>query len=313
MAEGTKTALFSRKTAGGTFNIEDQSLSTGDRWFVSSTTAGAADTVGRGTSPDLPFATLDFAVSVATASQDDIIFVMPGHAESTSSSNAELFDIDKIGLHIIGLGRGDNRPKFTLEEAGVTCVIGAAGVTLSGLRFIGNITDLVAILEIEAAGDGAQIRDCSFVDSGTTLDTLICIKVATGTDNLVIENNHFDITVGGEATDCILFAGTSDGTMIRDNLFIGDWKTNGAIGALVGKCNGLIIAGNIIANTDSSAGLGIKLKTDSTGIIAYNAVGGSKNGVEPISTVNAMHIVENYMTDIPNAAALISATVVSFS
>ena len=82
-----KTALFSRKTPGGVWNVEDQSVSTGDRYFVGSTVSGASDATTHGMSPDRPFATIDYAVGQCTASQGDIIYVMPGHAETVSAAS----------------------------------------------------------------------------------------------------------------------------------------------------------------------------------------------------------------------------------
>jgi hypothetical protein len=62
-----KTALFSRKTPGGVWNVEDQSVSTGDRYFVGSTVTASSDAATHGLSPDMPYATLDYAIGRATA------------------------------------------------------------------------------------------------------------------------------------------------------------------------------------------------------------------------------------------------------
>lgn len=292
---GTRTPLFVRKQKGGMFSVVDQNLTTGDIWFVDSGTG--TDGAGYGQNPDSPVATLDYAIALCTASKGDIIYVMPGHAETASTANQELFDINVAGVTVIGLGEGDKRPTFTLAHAGATVVMGAAGCRISNLRIIGNISDLVGGLEIEAAADGCIVDNCYFADSGTALDMLIAIKVAADADRLVIRDNHFNITVGGEATDGILFAGGSDGTIISGNVMIGDWKTNGGIGAIAAASAGLLIHDNFIVNADASAGLCIKLHASSTGGIFRNFVAGSKNNTETISTVNAMHAGENYGND----------------
>ncbi|GAF96466.1 unnamed protein product, partial [marine sediment metagenome] len=111
MVAGTKTSQFVRKTPGGVFNVEDQSITTGDRWYVHSGTG--TDAVGYGTHPDKPLATIDDAIGLATASQGDIIYVMPGHAETIGAGE---IDVDKIGLSIIGLGVENDRPTITFDE-----------------------------------------------------------------------------------------------------------------------------------------------------------------------------------------------------
>ncbi|KKL07124.1 hypothetical protein LCGC14_2589140, partial [marine sediment metagenome] len=101
MAGGRKAKLFSR-TSGGIYAVEARELTTGNIWYVGSTQTGASDTAGYGKTPDGPFATLDFAFSSAavTANQGDIIFVMPGHAESTAT-DTELFDLDLAGIKVV--------------------------------------------------------------------------------------------------------------------------------------------------------------------------------------------------------------------
>ncbi|KKL51882.1 hypothetical protein LCGC14_2291050 [marine sediment metagenome] len=308
MTIGTGTSFFTRKTSGAAFNVEDQGFSTGDRYFVDSGATNAANVTNGGSNPDAPFLTVAFAITQATAGQGDIIYVMPGHAESSTTINAEIWDISKAGISIIGLGEGDLRPTFTLGQAGVTCVIGAAGCMIKNLRFVGDIVSLVAMLEVEAAADGCVIEDCFFTDSAAQ-DALIMISVAADADRLVIQRNQFVGIVGLEATDCILFAGNTDATVIRDNLFAGDWKTSGAIGATAAKCNGMVILRNIVSNADGAAGLSIKMKTDNTGIVAYNAFTGTSANTEPVTGEDAMHIVENYMADVAAKTGIISATV----
>ncbi len=313
MAGGIKAPLFSR-SSGGIYAIEATETTTGNVWFVGSTQTGASDTATYGRTPDGPFATLDFAFSSGSvvASQGDIVFVMPGHAESLAVTG-ELFDLDIAGVKVVGLGVGDNRPTFTMTHTTASCVIGQPNCSISGLRFVSNVADHVALLDVETAAVGTTIKNCYFTDTSSSADSLIMLSVETNADRMLIEDNHFNGAVGGEGTDAILFAGGSDNTIIRHNIFIGDWKTNGAIGMIAALGTGLQIYGNIISNADASAGLGIKLHASSTGIIAYNAVGGTKNGQEPVDTITAMYIVENYMTDVAGAAGLISNTAVGWS
>jgi len=301
-----KTALFSRKTPGGVYSIEDQSLSTGDRWFVDSTTG--SDTANGGTSPDDALATVDAAVAKCTDNKGDIIYVMPTHTETFATASQEGFDVDVAGVSVIGLGQGDQRPTFTFTHASASVVLGASSCRLSNLRFVSNITDHVTAIDIEAAADGCIVDHCYFTDSATDKDALTFIKIVADADRLVIADNHFNNVTGGEATDTLLFAGGSDGTVIARNLATIDAKTSGFIGASTAASLGLIVVDNVVVNQDAAAGLCYKGHASSTGLIARNMFAGNKGNTEPINEITAMHVIENYMTDTAGATGIISGT-----
>ena len=69
-----KTPLFARKQSGGIFTVVNESVTTGNIFWVDSGNTRGGDTVGHGSSPDQPFLTVDFAISQCTASQDIILF-----------------------------------------------------------------------------------------------------------------------------------------------------------------------------------------------------------------------------------------------
>ena len=96
--------------------------------------AAASDTAGFGRTPDAPFATIDYAVGQCTASQGDIIYVMPGHAEVLAAA-ADLA-LDVIGISVIGLGNGPLQPTVTLGTADTADVdVDAAGITVGESAF----------------------------------------------------------------------------------------------------------------------------------------------------------------------------------
>jgi hypothetical protein len=57
-----KTALFAQWIQGRLI-VVDQTLTTGNVWFVGSAVSGATDSAGYGRSPEAPFATINYAVS----------------------------------------------------------------------------------------------------------------------------------------------------------------------------------------------------------------------------------------------------------
>src|SRR5690349_3795433 len=100
-----RTALFSRHQPGGVFTVDDLAEHPGDIYFVGSGVTGATDAAGYGKTPDAPFATLDYAIGQCTASQGDVIYLLPGHTETTTA-----IALDVAGVRIIGLGWGRIRP-----------------------------------------------------------------------------------------------------------------------------------------------------------------------------------------------------------
>lgn len=80
MTMTNKTPLFSRHQPGGVFTIVNETLTTGSIFFVHSGTG--VNALGGGRNPDAPLATLDYAIGLCTANKGDMIFVMPGHAET---------------------------------------------------------------------------------------------------------------------------------------------------------------------------------------------------------------------------------------
>lgn len=277
------------------FSIEDMGFSTGSRFFANSATG--TDAPGYGLSPDSPTASLDYAIGLCTANKGDIVYVMPGHAESTSAANAELFDLDVAGVSVIGLGVGDKRPTFTLGVATATVVMGAAGCRLSNIIIKGDVSDLAAGLEIEAAATGCTVDHCLWYDTATNKDMLIPVSVAADADRLVFVDNMINGITGGEATEGVKFAGGCDGLIFMRNIVIGDFKTGGCLSLAGAASLNVAIMDNIFVNHDASAGLCIKGHAGLTGSICWNHVAGSKGNTETINTVTAAFCAENYGND----------------
>ena len=241
---GTKTALFVRKTPGGVFSVEDQSVSTGDRWFVHSGTG--TDGAGYGTHPDSPLATVDYAIGLATASQGDIIFAMPGHNESLEAGTD--FVVDKIGLSIIGLGRGSNRPVIDFDDTDATIEMDAAGCRLSNL--ILNCSTASTVVGINVDAHDCEIDHCFFTWE-TTGDEFVTTIDINAFDRTHIHDNVFDTEeASAQATDAINLVDTND-VIIERNIFRGFWSQAVIFGETTLSAR-LIIADNVIYNSDTT-------------------------------------------------------------
>lgn len=298
-----RSALFVNKQSGGMFSIEDMAIGTGERFFVNSSTG--TDAAGYGKNPDAPFASLDYAIGQCTANRGDIIYVMPGHTESTTTADAELFDIDVAGVQVIGLGNGALRPTFTLGVASATVVIGAPNCRLSNVRIKGDVSDLATGLEIEAAAVNCEVDHCHFFDTATNKDMLITVAVAADADYLHFHHNHIDGIIGGEATEGVKFAGGCDGLRFYENDIYGDYKTGGAVSLSAAASLRVFIHNNRIINAGADAGLCINCHAGTTGSIAWNHAGSVKANTETIVAAGA-HSAENYGNDAAGTSGILT-------
>lgn len=171
---GQVSPLYYKKVAGGLPVLQDLSFFPGNVFFVDSgTTVQGGATAGFGYHPDSPVLLIDTAIGLCTASQADVIFVLPGHAEDLSAT--ALIDADEQGISIIGVGRGPDRPTLTYDHADALFSIGASGVMVKNIVFFPSVTIVTAAIDVET----------TFTD--VVLEDLECIpgEAADGTDEFV--------------------------------------------------------------------------------------------------------------------------------
>jgi len=237
-----RAGLFVRKQSGGMHAIEDNTITTGARWFVHSGTG--TDGAGYGQNPDAPCATIDYAIGLATASVGDIIYVMPGHAESIIAAGIV---VDKIGLSIIGLGHDHNRPPVTFTATASDVDVSATDVLIKGLRFVSGVNNLAKF--IDASVGRMTIEDCEFITS-STYEAYCFIVLTTTVDDWYIKGCRFiqptdpDGTDHGDNTGCIYFEDCLNIT-IEDCVFLGEFesaiihnKTTGTANLWIRNCYG---------------------------------------------------------------------------
>lgn len=287
--------LFAGYQPGGIFSVVDRSFTTGNIWFVGSTVTGASNASGYGTSPTAPFATIDYAVGNCTASNGDVIYVLPGHTETVSAAAG--LDLDVAGITIKGLGSGTLQPKVDFTTAATADVdIDAANVTIENIQFEASFADIAAAIDVNATD--CTIRNCRFLSPTTDENALIWILGATSTtsNRLIVENCWFQ---GKDAanTHAISLPGTSDGCIVKDCVFHLFAET--AIIGAAGAVTNILIKGNLMQNADTDADACISLAASSTGIIAYNGVGAALagNATTNINCSTGCVLIENYSVD----------------
>lgn len=219
-----RTELFSRTQPGGVFTIADLEQHPNDIFFVNSATG--TNGAGYGQNPDSPVATIDYAIGLCTASKGDVIYVMPGHAETISAAAG--IAVDVAGVSIIGLGLGSLKPTVTFGTSTAADInVSAANVRIKNLRLVNDIDSLVNFLDLDA--DWFVGEDLDFVTSSTK-EALGFVNIATTKDNFVFRRCTALQPTDPGGTDTgddtgFVFIVDSENILFEDCEFYGNFET----------------------------------------------------------------------------------------
>ena len=262
-------------------------ITTGNIFFVNSATG--ANTADQGKSPSTPFDTIEYAIGKCTASNGDVIYVMPGHTEAIAAAGGIAADV--AGISIIGLGNGSLRPTITLGTAtAASFTVSAANVTIDNLLFTSALDNVATVFTVSAKD--CTIKNCEFRDASDALHFLSCILTHTvdnGADGLSVVNcKRWALAAGALAFVSIL--SNCDRLLLKDN-----WVQSAGTGdvghfvIMAAKvCLDALIIGNICNVLGAAnASVGIFMtgdSTTSTGVLAYNLCSSLDTGAELFAT-----------------------------
>lgn len=178
---------------------------TGKYFFVDSVTGSNGNS---GLDKDHPVATLAYALTLCTASKGDVVLLMPGHAETVTTTITPI-----AGVSIIGLGIGRNRAVFTAGTGAIdTFTISANSVSLQNFVVVGAASGVTALIEISgtypkfvdmelqggaapttlvtvsAGGDGALWQGCRIRAAAGTNIIWTAEATAIAPDWLMVQN-----------------------------------------------------------------------------------------------------------------------------
>ncbi len=249
----------------------------GLNFYVDSVNGGVGNT---GTSWSDAFDDLEEAIGACTHDQGDVIHLAPFHSETVGGAAA--IDVVIRGVTIVSHGEGWMAPTFNFDTNTDTFQVDAAGCVIDGVHFIGAVADLATALNLTGNADTAHIRNCEFLDTGAGTEMLVAIRVGVNADRVIIEDNRFYTTAGGDATDAILFTGAADRPIIRRNIFVGDWES-AVIDGSAGTQVDLTIDDNRLNTADGTTGLVINLANASTGSVTNNRGYAGLSAIGPIA------------------------------
>jgi hypothetical protein len=279
-------------------------MTLGSYFFVDSVTGNDSND---GLSKESPLATITAALALCTASKGDVIVLFPTHAETIAVAGG--ITVSKIGVSIIGLGNGSNRPTLTFSAVGSTFAVTAAAVTISNIRVTSSVDEMVKMFHVTAAYCTLDRVDHFETTSAQTIQFLLTSAAA---DFLTVQNCvHRQATAATAAQLWIQLVGC-DYVRILDNLFILTLQ-NGATCAVITSTTATIfaeIARNIIHQTGGTTQVSaILMVANSTGHAHDNRVAAAVTTLAGTIALASMYGAENYVTTTVNKNGILDPVV----
>lgn len=269
-------------------------VTTGNVFFVDDSGSDAHS----GTDPTQPFATIDYAIGKCTASQGDLIIVMPGHAETVTTA----ITCDVIGVRIVGLGQGRMRPAITPSGAIDAVNVTAASVTIENLRVIGAAS-CTALLNVSGADFTA--KGCRFEPVATPVNV---VTLASGAARATFDGCTWWSETNGPDYGILVEAGNCDSLTVvnSDMIFSASGLDNAAIG-----CSFIIT--NVLIDNCRFLGMdlaGVDFNSSATGLVDRITVAANSATltVNEMFDVGHLAVGRAYMTTKTTSGAHIPAT-----
>ena len=244
-----RTALFSRIQPGGAYVFTEATQYSGDIWFVDSGAAGAGTSDSYGRTPDVPFSTIAAAISAASANNGDVIYVLPGHAETITA----VITVSKAGLAIIGRGEGTDRPQITLNGNVDGLSITGANVLVDNILFNEATAAHAATGLINVAAADVILRR---IELNQGASDLLGITVTADGERLTLDQCQVLVTANGPDS-FIKFEGVVDRPVIKGGLFVCSDGTNAHDFGLIDfdsvAVTNPVVAGNVFLGGGAAA------------------------------------------------------------
>lgn len=246
----------------------------GNVLFVDSVNGSSS---GPGWSPQNAYATMIQGQTAATASNEDVVYLLPAHAESIVGAAGMTFS--KAGVRYQGVGVGSLRPTITFSTStAAQMIVSGANVTFSNIAF--DFTGIDAIVAaISVTGADVAFEDCVFTTNSATAGVVLGILTAATAARLRVERCRFigPATNSGTTTTACIKHEVGVDYVIKDNYFTG--KMTQAILNATAVLRGLIDSNRFVIATGT---LAITMHASSTPFIVNNRIN-VPSGTTPIT------------------------------
>lgn len=249
------------------------------------------------------FPTLVAAIadSGVVAARGDVIYVLPGHAETIVAAAGVA--ISKSGVAIVGLGNGGARPTFTFTTAAAASFdVTAANVLVQNCVFVTGVDNQTAINNVSAAD--VAFDNCEWQFSNGTVGAALCVLTAATATRLRVTNSRAvgpAVNAGTTLTAVIKHESGTD-YVIENNYFAG--KMTQAIVNVATILRGKINNNVIVVATGTSA---ITMAAASTPMITNNRMNVA-SGTAPI-TAAAGFVAGNVYSAAAGVTAGVASTI----
>lgn len=271
---------------------------TGNVWFVSSVVAAANGTGG--TNPVNPFPTLQAANDAATANNGDVVFIMPGHAETFSAAAGST--LSTAGVRYIGLGEGADRPTFTFgTDTAASIVISGASISIENIIGVAALDGLTKPFNITGADCSVSLE---WYDASSLIEAATVILTEATADRLNINLKYIGFPAGNACVAPIKLVGGNDIKIVTD--FYGLAST-AVVNFASTACTNVEIYGYMYNSTDTT---GVKLVVDTVGgstwfaTIDAGAAGAQFSGgsAAPLAADEVSVVIANQAVPSPDSA-----------
>lgn len=254
-----------------------------------------------------PFSTIAKAISMATASRGDVVFIMPGHAETVATDGGLAFS--KAGMAFVGLGTGTLRPTITLSTlAAAAITVTAANVTISNMRVVAGFADVTNGFDVTATN--LHLDRVEFSESAADLNFLdyIACTGGDGTANNLTITGCIGTAIDAAQNSFLNITGDLDRLTFTDNFYCSTTaNTLAMILCATGKdltdCRieqnrmyTLATAGDLLIDNDTTA---------NTGIVAFNLIGHADTSGEVLVDADGVRQFDNKGTATDTASGYI--------
>lgn len=306
----SRTELFARSVPGGLTTIAGVDKHPGAIYFVSSVTG--TNLAGYGANPDAPVATLAYALAtmVPAPVSGDVIYVLPGHAESLTAASA----ITAIaGVKVVGLGVGAARPTFTFSTVSTaTWAIAAANFSILNIRVTSTVAGLVQMFVITAAG--CTLDTIDYLEDGTH-DALQFANLSSAATDCTIQNcSWIQTTTAASALSVWLVYVAAHRLRVINNYVVikGYATSNPANGMMAGATTlttNMRVASNTCVITNSTGNIPISCFTGDTGFAEDNYVASTKSAIAGSIALASLYGAQNFAGHVVNKNGLLEPVV----
>ncbi|MBE9570754.1 MAG: hypothetical protein IMF11_09005 [Proteobacteria bacterium] len=175
----------------------------GTEFYVGPNATGVGDDERAGRSKESSLLTLVKALTLTTASKNDIIYLLPGHTETVATAGAITW-ASMIGVRVVGLGVGALRPTFTFSAVDATMTMTAASGSIENVIIKPSIDAVVSPIVVSAADCKVDVE---IQDASATVECECGILTTAAADRLDVDLKYRGFIAGNACVNAIKLVG----------------------------------------------------------------------------------------------------------